>query len=138
MIAFLGHGNEDRESFEAYQGLAQREPLVAFAILVLMVSFAGIPPTAGFWGKLFIFRQAIEAGHWGLALVGILTSIISVYYYLRLVVTMYMQPEENPVQFPLDPRSLSGMAIAFSVAAVALVGFFPDTFLRLSESCGVP
>ena len=134
-MSYLGRGGEDRETISSYRGLSRRHPGLALAILLLMISFAGIPPTPGFWGKLYIFQQAIATGHWALALVGILTSIVSVYYYLSLVVAMYMQASDGePADEPSEPRTLGRLAIALAVAGVVLLGFFPQIFFQLSQS----
>jgi NADH-quinone oxidoreductase subunit N len=100
-----------------------------------MASFAGIPPTPGFWGKLYIFRQAIETGHWALALTGVLTSVVSVVYYLGLVATMYMRAPEDEEPLVLEGRTWSGLAIALAVSAVVLMGIFPDLVFELSALC---
>ena len=79
-----------------FAGLGTRSPWLALAMTVFLFSLAGIPPTAGFMGKFYIFRSAVETGHMTLAIIGVLNSVISVYYYLRPVVAMYMQePGEN-------------------------------------------
>ena len=75
-----------------YSGLARKYPATAFVMLVAMLSFTGIPLTAGFWGKFYLFSAAVQGGQWALALIGLLTSVISAFYYLRLVVIMYMKP----------------------------------------------
>jgi NADH-quinone oxidoreductase subunit N len=134
LLGYLGRDDEDRESFEDYRGLSQRRPLVSFLLLVILVSFAGIPPTAGFWGKLYLFRAAVESGHWVLALIGVLTSVVSVYFYLRLVVNFYMRPaEEDFTAAASDRRLTSGLVLAAAAAAVVLLGFFPDLALELSQ-----
>jgi NADH-quinone oxidoreductase subunit N len=137
IIAHLGAGEGERETFDAYRGLSRRDPLIALAVLLLMISFAGIPPTPGFWGKLYIFREALETGHWGLALAGILASIASMYYYLRLVAVMYMQPAEDESPLALEGRSWSGLAILLAVAAVIALGLFPEVFFEISVRCGL-
>jgi NADH-quinone oxidoreductase subunit N len=84
---------EQNESAEIsdYAGLGRRQPLLAAAMTVAMLSFTGIPPTLGFFGKFFLFGTVIEGGYVWLALVGVLTSLVSAYYYLRVVVIMYMR-----------------------------------------------
>jgi NADH-quinone oxidoreductase subunit N len=77
--------------FEDYAGLGRAKPALALAMTVFMLSFTGVPPTMGFAGKFFLFRAVLEGGYVGLAILGVLTSLISAYYYLRLVVIMYMQ-----------------------------------------------
>ena len=136
-LSHLGRGSEDRESFDSFRGLSKSHPILSAGILILMASFAGIPPTSGFWGKFYVFGQAIETGHWGLALTGIVTSVISVYYYLGLVVAMYMQPPGDSVPVDLEPRTAGKLAITLAVAAVALAGLFPDVFFRLSAEYGL-
>jgi NADH-quinone oxidoreductase subunit N len=132
LIAYLSSGTDERSSLSSWRGLASRQPVAALGFLLLLVSLAGIPPTAGFWGKLFVFRQAVETGYGWLALVGVLTSIVSVYYYLRPVVAMYMRPAEEPA--PPIPRGKNAteIAVGFATVGVLLVGLFPDTFLRLA------
>lgn len=80
---------------EDYAGLSRRSPLLAAAMLIFMLSFAGVPPTMGFWGKFYLFRSVISGGYTSLVIIALLTSLISAYYYLRVVVMMYMR-EGNP------------------------------------------
>ena len=81
-----------------YAGLGRKYPALAAAMTVFMLSFTGVPPTLGFIGKFYIFRTAIEGGFIGLALIGVLTSLVSAYYYLRVVVIMYMRDGEPEVR----------------------------------------
>ncbi len=81
-----------------YAGLGRKNPLLAAAMAVFMLSFTGVPPTIGFVGKFFLFRTAIEGGLVGLALIGVLTSLVSAYYYLRIIVIMYMREGEPQVR----------------------------------------
>ena len=105
-------------------GLAQRKPAWAFAMAVFMLSLGGIPPMAGFMGKLFIFRAAVDAGLVGLVIVGVLTSAVGAYYYLRVVVYMYMRPA--PEAGALPERSFSTeLALAISTVAVVVLGLLP-------------
>jgi NADH-quinone oxidoreductase subunit N len=82
---------QDGEHSDDLAGLADRRPWAAAAMSLFLVSLAGIPPTAGFFGKFWVFRAAIEQGHVPLAVIGILASLVSVYYYLRVVIAMYMR-----------------------------------------------
>jgi len=139
--AFGGTGSasdgtaEDHESFDDYRGLSQQRPVLAFLLLVLMVSFAGIPPTAGFWAKLYLFRVAIQTDHVALAVVGVLTSVVSVGFYLRLVVSAYMQPAEQEFGgSDFERRLASGLVIAAAAIAVILLGLFPEAALELTAS----
>ena len=105
-------------------GLAQRKPAWAFAMAVFMLSLGGIPPMAGFMGKLFIFRAAVDAGLVGLVIVGVLTSAVGAYYYLRVVVYMYMRPA--PEAGALPERSFATeLALVLSTVAVVVLGLLP-------------
>ena len=86
---------QDAWDLSRFAGLGRRSPPLAFAMAVFMLSLAGVPGTAGFMAKLYLFRAAIGAQLYGLALVGILTSILGAYYYLRVIVYMYMKPAEG-------------------------------------------
>lgn len=102
-------------ALDDYAGLGDRFPLLALAMAVAMLSFTGIPPTLGFVGKVFVFRVVIDSGYFGLALIGVLTSLVSAYYYLRVVVVMYMRDGE-----PLVRREswLVGTAVVAAVCTV--------------------
>ncbi len=115
---------------EDFAGLGRKYPWLALAMMVFMLSFTGIPPTLGFWGKFYLFRTAVEGGYVSLALVGLVTSLISAYYYLRVVVVMYMKPGE-PEAAP--DRLLHWTAILAAAAVVALA-FIPEPLLQWAAS----
>ncbi len=97
---------------EDYAGLGSKAPALALAMTVFMLSLTGVPPTLGLVGKFYLFRSVVEAGFYGLALLGVLTSLISAYYYLRLVVIMYMHPgKPQPVTNPWLNLTWGTMAI---------------------------
>ncbi len=108
-------------SIDDYAGLARRAPGLAAAMAVFMLSFTGVPPTLGFFGKFYLFRVTLEAGFTGLALIGVLTSLISAYYYLRLVMYMYMRPGEPSVHRAPSLSWVVGLA-AVLVALAGLAG----------------
>jgi NADH-quinone oxidoreductase subunit N len=119
-----------------YAGLGHRYPWLGLAMTVFMFSFIGVPVTLGFWGKYYLFRTALEGGFAGLALVGLLASLISAYYYLRVVVLMFMRPGEPEASG--DPWvRLTAVATAVAVIVLGLIpGFLLDlavkAFLYLS------
>jgi NADH-quinone oxidoreductase subunit N len=98
-----------------YAGLGRKYPALAAAMAVAMLSFTGVPPTLGFVGKFYLFRAVLEGGFVGLALIGVLTSLISAYYYLRVVVIMYMQDGEPVV------RRAPWLYLTAGAAAVGIV-----------------
>ncbi|HUK65350.1 MAG TPA: NADH-quinone oxidoreductase subunit N [Anaeromyxobacteraceae bacterium] len=113
-------------------GLARRKPGLAFVMAVFMVSLAGIPPSAGFIAKLLIFKAAISAQAYGLAVVGVLTSALGAYYYLRVVVYMYMRAPEAE-EAPAVATSLSVALVACALAVVVL-GIGPEPVAALARA----
>ncbi|MDO8494722.1 MAG: NADH-quinone oxidoreductase subunit N [Deltaproteobacteria bacterium] len=113
-------------------GLGFRKPFLGFAMTVLMLSLAGIPPTIGFFGKYYMFLQAIHAGFLWLAVIGVINSVISVYYYLTPVVTMYFGKTGDEEHHPLYSAPLSVVAVVwFSCLGVLLFGLFPSGLLEM-------
>jgi len=116
-VVIVAEGKGENLSLSDVAGYAVKHPWIAGAMAIFMVSLAGIPPTAGFFGKLFVFRAAIDAGQIGLALVGVLASVVSVYYYLRVVYYMYMQPESVE-----RPAYISGFVVlGIGIAAISMI-----------------
>jgi NADH-quinone oxidoreductase subunit N len=113
-------------------GLHIRHPLAAFAMLLFMLSLGGIPPTAGFMGKFWLFSAAIEAGYVGLAVIGVLNSAISLYYYVRIVVFMYLKKETTGSQPVASPALAFTLAVAV-VATIAL-GIYPRLLFEVAEA----
>jgi len=128
-----GEEPEDAWDLTRLAGLARRRPGLAFAMAVFMLSLAGVPPSAGFIAKLLIFKAAISAQAYGLAIVGVLTSALGAYYYLRVVVYMYMRaPEAGEEQLTLSP-ALS-VALAASVVVVVVLGVGPEPVAALARA----
>ncbi|MBI2900289.1 MAG: NADH-quinone oxidoreductase subunit N [Planctomycetes bacterium] len=120
----------DAEDLFDFAGVARRKPWTAAAMTLFLLSLAGIPPTAGFAGKFMLFRAAIQEGHYVLALIGILMSIVSVYYYLRVVVYMYMK---DPLEEPSQKGDMAvGAAVATAAFLTILLGLMPGTMHELS------
>ncbi|MHB1844646.1 MAG: NADH-quinone oxidoreductase subunit N [Deltaproteobacteria bacterium] len=107
---------------DQFAGLAQRRPWAAAATAMLFLSLAGIPPSAGFIGKLLVFRAAVDAGLVPLAVIGVLASVVGLYYYLRVVVYLYMRPPAESAELPAQswPTDLALLATALAVLAVGL------------------
>lgn len=118
----------EQHAISSLAGWGYRFPLLAGCLTVCMVSLAGIPPTAGFLGKYFVFLHAIEHGRMGLALIGIASSLIGVAFYLRVVYMLYMKPEVvAPDQLALDFGSRLGALIA--AGGTIVLGIWPQHFL---------
>lgn len=116
---------------EDYYGLGKKYPVLAAAMLVFMLSFIGVPPTIGFMGKFYLFRTVLEGGYTWLAVIGVLTSLLSAYYYLRVVVNMYMR-EGDPEMAP--DRLVQLVSIAGALAVVLLSVFATPLFRWASQA----
>jgi NADH-quinone oxidoreductase subunit N len=119
-------------TFDDYAGFAERKPLLAMLMAVFMFSLTGIPPFAGFFGKYYVFAGAVEAGYTWLAIVGVLMSVVSAYYYLRLVVLMYFKDQAGGVEMSVSRLGLAGLLI--SAIALIFFGIFPSTVVNITSS----
>lgn len=129
-ISSLLEGKDETNlDINSYAGLGNRKPLLAGLLAVLMFALAGLPPFGGFFGKYYIFVAAVNSHLTWLAILGVLSSAISVYFYLRIVVLMYFKPSEN--DFAIETNNNAMLAIIFSVLVVILLGVFPGTLIDL-------
>lgn len=137
VVAWLGcdeHG-EERVRLEDWAGLGIAQPLPALAMTVFLLSLGGFPPTAGFFGKFYLFRAALsKPGLMSLILVAIANSLVSVFYYLRVITTMYFRPE--PKQATTVPLRSTGLTLAVVATAllVLVLGAMPEWLVQLSAS----
>ncbi len=120
-------------SIRDYGGLGFDRPIVAAAMTVFMLSLAGIPPLGGFLAKWYVFASAVRAGLTGLVVLALLTSVVSVYYYLRVVVFMYMRPRTAAQPLTVDRNPYLGLALALTAGGTVLLGLWPAWVLRLLE-----
>jgi NADH-quinone oxidoreductase subunit N len=129
VIAFSHVTNSDE--IDDYKGLVKRAPALAAMMVVFFMSLAGLPPTAGFVGKLLVFGTAIYAGHYYLAIIGVLNSVISVVYYFNVVRQMFFLPpvEDDRLALPRFPMA----AVIISVILVLLIGLYPQPLIDLAS-----
>ena len=113
-------------------GLYRRRPVAAFAMLVFMLSLGGIPPTAGFMGKFWLFSAAIESGYVWLAVIGVLNSAISLYYYVRVVVFMYLKKDATGSEPVFSPAL--AFAVAAALAATIVLGVYPRMLFDVADA----
>ncbi len=119
------------EQLSQYKGLAKKHPFVSAVMLLFMFSLTGIPPTAGFIGKFYLFKAAVNAGFGWLAVVAVLFSVVSAFFYLRVVMYMYMyEPEEEVPALSLSPSL--GLAIVILVIGVMVLGLYPNPLIALA------
>ena len=118
VVIALENAGEERFDLQDLHGLGWRQPVLGAAMTVFMLSLAGVPPLAGFFAKFLVFTAAYRANYWWLALIGLITSVISAFYYLRIVVNMYMREREVPA------RTFTTRPLLIAVAAAAILIFF--------------
>jgi len=131
VLAFSRTG-DSRVHLEDYAGLGRRAPFAAAALSLALLSLAGIPLTGGFIGKLYVFGAAIQEGYVGLAVIAVLNSVVSVFYYFRVIVYMYMKEPgaESPEPEPVSP--LVYAIIGIGCLFILLLGLHPDRILALA------
>ncbi len=133
VLVYLGNQGETNLTYAGLSGLGFRYPWAGAAMTLFMVSLAGFPPTAGFLGKFYLFQSAVDAGFTSLAVVAVLNSVVSVFYYLRVIVSMYMQRQN--VEQPAKPKSVPlGIALGLAAVGVLYFGIFPAVWQDLAHS----
>jgi len=116
VLALMGRGADERVLISDLAGLGFRQPVLGLAMAIFMISLGGIPPTAGFMGKLYVFSVAVKANLIPLVVVGVINSVVSVFYYLRVTVAMYMQePRGEPVAVSWTVPAVVGVLIALAL-----------------------
>jgi NADH-quinone oxidoreductase subunit N len=133
VVLALGRHGEPHEEIDDYAGLGFRSPLLGAAMAIFMLSLTGIPPLAGFAGKLYIFTAAVSEGYLALAVIAVLNSVISTAYYMRVLVVMFMTAGTVEV-VGAGRRPYLFTAIVFSALVTVLLGVFPSHWLDLARS----
>lgn len=127
MIMLLSREGFEADRLDDYKGLNQRSPWLAFIMLLLMFSMAGVPPTVGFYAKLSVLSAVVNTGHIALAVAAVLFSLIGAFYYLRVVKLMYFDAPESHAGISLQPDS--SILISFNGLAVLLLGILPGNLM---------
>ncbi|UCD84964.1 MAG: NADH-quinone oxidoreductase subunit N [Deltaproteobacteria bacterium] len=130
VVTMLEKKGEENLLIPGYVGVGFKHPLLGLAMAVFMFSLAGIPPTAGFIGKFYIFSAAVKSDYIGLAVIGVLCSVISAYYYLRVLVVMYMREPEGEVT-PRNRSAAASLSITITAIGVLVLGIIPSSILEL-------
>jgi NADH-quinone oxidoreductase subunit N len=135
-----GTGERDLDILD-YRGLARRRPLLGAALTVLLLSLAGIPPTAGFIAKVTVFAAALRSGDVALVVVAVVASVAAAFFYLRLIVLMYLQEEDAAVEDGTASARVAapvaGLAVTIPAALTLLLGVFPQVLFGLLETASV-
>jgi NADH-quinone oxidoreductase subunit N len=131
IVALLGTPQKPHDELRDFAGLWRSRPGMSALMALFLLSLGGFPPTAGFIGKWYIFSAAVERGHYWLAIIGVLTSVVSVFFYLRIVVMMYMSEGAEVVRPHVPATAVAGLALAS--AAVLYLGILPTQVLELAR-----
>jgi NADH-quinone oxidoreductase subunit N len=131
VISILEKESGKNVSYEDYAGLGTRRPVIAALLSAFMFSLTGIPPFAGFVGKYYLFTSAVQSQMTWLAILGVVTSLISAYYYLRVVVYMYFRDAKDTAEIRV-PR-LALYSIVISAAGIVVLGILPSLILNVTQ-----
>lgn len=133
IIALLGSRERANDDLRDYAGLWYSHPMLATLMTIFLLSLGGFPPTAGFIAKWYVFSAAVGAGYYGLAIIGVLSSVVSVFFYLRIVVMMYMSERDaRPLPAPVTTAAMAALAI--SVLAILYLGVLPSRIIDLAQA----
>jgi NADH-quinone oxidoreductase subunit N len=132
VLVLAGKKGEDNLTLEGFAGFGYKRPFLGVAMTIFLFSLMGIPPTAGFAGKFYIFAGAIEAGYIWLAVIGVLNSAVSLYYYLRVMVTMYFrEPTEDFGWVTMHVGTV--VSIILAIAGILYLGVIPGEVMEMAK-----
>jgi NADH-quinone oxidoreductase subunit N len=129
MILLLSRAGFEAENLDDFRGLNQKSKWYAFVMLVTMFSLTGLPPTVGFFAKLFVLQAALEVGYTWLVVYAVIMSVIGAFYYLRIVKIMYMDAPAG--EMTLEPRADARMVLSAMGAITLLLGIVPAPLMEL-------
>jgi NADH-quinone oxidoreductase subunit N len=132
VLVLVGKQGEENLTLDGLSGFGYKRPFLGIAMTIFLFSLMGLPPTAGFTGKFFIFAGALEAGYVWLAIIGVLNSAVSLYYYLRVMVYMYFRdPVEDYSWVKMEMATVVSILIA--IAGVLYLGIVPGPVMELAK-----
>jgi NADH-quinone oxidoreductase subunit N len=130
-ILFIVSRHKGNKDISAFEGMSKANPLLSFAMTVAVLSLAGIPPTAGFFAKYYVFLTAINSGNTCnilLVLIAVIAALIGIYYYFRVIIAMYFKPEQQLV--PIKVGAMHRIVLIITTILTILLGLFPDLLLQ--------
>ncbi len=136
LLASLSKGGREPLSLQDVAGLGERRPALAAALTVFLISLTGVPISAGFVGKFYLFGAAVNAGYTSLAIVGVLMSVVSAFYYLRVVVAMYMREGEGEDAWAV-PEASARLSLLVAVVVTLGLGVWPAPVLDLARAAAL-
>jgi NADH-quinone oxidoreductase subunit N len=129
VVAWIGNRKDERLFVDDWAGVGAARPAVALAMTIFLLSLGGVPPTGGFFAKFYLFRAAMESSQLYLLVVfGVLNSMVSIYYYLRIIVAMYFRDASRPLA-PIESASMQA-GLVITAVAVVLLGLFPGSVIE--------
>ena len=129
IVTLLARSGDRRTSVEDYYGIGFRAPVLAFSLSLFLLSLLGLPLTAGFMGKIMVFRAALNAKFYALVVIAVLNTAVSAYYYLRLIIVMFFRERTTEWSAPRIPLSLT-IALLITILGVFYLGLFPDRIME--------
>lgn len=132
IVLAMRRGGKAVESISDLAGLSRSQPVMAYAMAILMFSMAGIPPLAGFFGKMMVFQAAVSTGHFTLATLGVLSSVVAAYYYLRIIKVMFF--DEAAPELDSEPSFLRHAVVAVSLVLILLFALMPNILMSHSAA----
>jgi NADH-quinone oxidoreductase subunit N len=132
VLTVVAKRGERHHAFSDYSGLASTNPVLAAVMTLFMFALAGFPPTAGFAGKFYVFSAAVKSGYYTLAIIGVLTSVVSIFYYIHVIRVMYMQEPGNG-DSPIRVSATTCTLLGVTVLGTLYMGVFPGSVLSLAE-----
>ncbi len=136
VLVLIGRRGEEQLTLEGFSGLGYKKPVLGVALCIFLFSLMGLPPTAGFTGKFYIFAGAINEGFIWLAVIGVLNSAVSLYYYLRIMVFMYFKEPQEDFSW-VTINAATAVSIVISVAGVLYLGIVPAAVMQFAKMAGL-
>jgi NADH-quinone oxidoreductase subunit N len=133
VVTLIARGGDKRTSVEDYNGIGFKSPVLAFSLSLFLLSLLGMPLTAGFMGKIVVFREALRHGYVWLVVLAVINTAISAYYYLRLIVVMFFRERSTPWSTPPIPIS-AAVALILTIVGVLYLGIFPGRVIDALQS----
>jgi NADH-quinone oxidoreductase subunit N len=133
VVQLIARAGDRRTEAEDYNGIGFRSPVLAFSLSLFLLSLLGMPLTAGFMGKIMVFRAALDQGYVILVVIGVLNTAVSAYYYLRLIIVMFFRERTTSWMAPPIPASIA-IALIITVAGVLYLGVFPGQVINALQA----
>jgi NADH-quinone oxidoreductase subunit N len=133
VVQMIARAGDRRTEVEDYNGIGFQSPWLAFCLSLFLLSLLGMPLTAGFIGKVMVFRAALDQGYYALVVIGVLNTAISAYYYLRLIIVMFFRERTTAWTAPRIPASV-GVALVITILGVLYLGLFPGRIINALQA----